>query len=326
MIGCKGRRQLIDLDVVEKAASELGMNDLYVTEPQRSGGAMGDPGFASDARDAMRWLFGNGSARQFAAEEADSQEQSHATSPAELATFVAVEESASVNTAATVQDCEAISPSMENSHAYVFLKSLIPAPAGPEVKQKGSAACLDSIAGVAGPADPLITGGKRNPVTVEAIPSLPLMDSRTQDERPSMAKSSPISLAKPSVPTLDTMNRLPRPSPRTSTHAPLLSWKSWGRYRATRFLTVISVAERQRVSFAVLRKIRQSTFPVQTLLRRWRLDFKRDWIAMINAMALPEIKKSVLHWLSQPIHAHLWQHPKLRLYPPSSREGRGAKR
>jgi len=63
------------------------------------------------------------------------------------------------------------------------------------------------------------------------------------------------------------------------------------------------------MSPAVLRWIRQPIYPVQ-VLQRWIFDFKRDWIAMIDAIALPEMKRSFLRWLRQPIHSNLWRQAK----------------
>jgi hypothetical protein len=57
-------------------------------------------------------------------------------------------------------------------------------------------------------------------------------------------------------------------------------------------------------SFATLRRIRHSTFLVQVLLRRWVFEIKRAWIVMINAIALPEMKKPLLPWPRQPIHSN----------------------
>ena len=63
----------------------------------------------------------------------------------------------------------------------------------------------------------------------------------------------------------------------------------------------ISLAKWRRASFAVLRKIGQSAFSIRLLPRRWWFDFKRDWSALIDAMALPKMKSSFLRWLHQPI-------------------------
>jgi hypothetical protein len=43
-------------------------------------------------------------------------------------------------------------------------------------------------------------------------------------------------------------------------------------------------------------------------------EIKRDWIAMINAIALPEMKKPFLRWLRQPIHSNFWRQTKVSLF------------
>jgi hypothetical protein len=72
-------------------------------------------------------------------------------------------------------------------------------------------------------------------------------------------------------------------------------------FAAEEVLLSISLAKWRRGAFAVLRKIGQSAFPTRLLLRRCWFDFKRDWGAMIDAMALPKMKSSFLRWLHQPI-------------------------
>jgi hypothetical protein len=181
------------------------------------------------------------------------------------------------------------------------LKDLNPVPLAQEQKHKERALYLDLIAGSSGPADPLITKRKPNPVTVLTAPPLSRAGSRTENAPSSTAHSSRIPSAKKRALTLEAMNQLPVNSRLTSIHALLLSWK-WGSLLwVKRFLLSISLAKWRSVSFAVLRKIGQSAFPTRLLLRRCWYDFKRDWSAMIDAMALPKMKSSFLRWLHQPI-------------------------
>ena len=297
----------------------------YITERLRIGGALGDPIFASDAMDAVHFYsqgiprvinllcehalinayvehfrlvparvvdeaareFFLDEGRQFAREEANLQEPSHATSLAESAAFNAIEEPALTarnSTVTTARHGEAISASMVNSNAPVFLKDLMPASAGPEVKPKESALCLDSIARVSGSATPLNTERKQNQVTSSAIPPLHLIRPRTEDESSSTAKGSPISIAENRTLTFDTISQLPHSSRRTVIHALLPSWKLWSSRWVTGFLPTISLAEWSHVSLVALRRTKQWAFLGQALLRRWKCEFKRDWIAMINAM------------------------------------------
>jgi general secretion pathway protein A len=303
-IGCKGQKLLIDLAVVEEAASELGRNELYVAQRPAADSAKADPVFAPDTADAMRSIIVNSSARPFATEEVNLQELSRAASPAKLPVFVAVEcppLNAGINTSIAVRECEAISTSMESSNVSVFLKDLNPAPPVAEQKHKESALYLDMITGSSGPADPIITERESNPVTVLTAPPLSRAGSRTQNEPPSTAHSNRIRSTKKPALTLEAMNQLPVSSRRTSILALLLSWK-WGSILwVNRFLLSISLAKWRRVSFSVLRRIGQSALSIRLLPRRWWFDFKRDWSAMIDAMALPKMKRSFLRWLHQPI-------------------------
>jgi hypothetical protein len=281
--------------MVEEAAHEFFLDEGREFETRHNSAAVVSSNLA-----VTHSILVNGLARPFAREEANLPDPSHATSPAELGAFVAIEEPALTarnNTVTTGWHREAISASKENLNAPVFLKDLIPASVGPEVKPKESALCLDSVACVSGSGTPLNPERKWNQVTSLAIPPLPMIRSRTEDESSSTAKSSPISIVENRTLTLDTMDEPARSSRRTAIRALFLSWKWWSPYWLTGFLPTISLAEWSHVSFAALRRIRQSTFLVQALLRRWKLEFRLDWIAMINAIALPEMKKSFLRWL-----------------------------
>jgi general secretion pathway protein A len=287
--------RLVPARMVQEAAHEFFLDEGRQFEARRNSAAV-----VSSHPAVMHSIFVNSLACRSAREEANLPEPSHATSLAESGALVAIEGPALTarnNTATTVRQREAISASMENANAPVFLKDLIPASVGPEVTPKESAPCLDSLACVSGSAPPIVTEGKWNQVTSLAIPPLLLIRSRTEDETLSTAKSSPISLAESRTVTLHSIDQHPRSSRRTPIHALLLSWKSWSPHWVTGFLPTISLAEWSHVSFAALRRIRRSIFLVQALLQRWKFEFRRDWIAMINAIALPEMKNSFLRWL-----------------------------
>jgi general secretion pathway protein A len=240
-----------------------------------------------------------------AAEETNLHQPSRAPAPAELSACVVVEDlpfAAETHTLTAVQECEATSTPMENSYTPVFLNDLIPASPAPEQDLAAHTLYLDLIAAASGPAGPLITERKRHSVTVLGAPPVPWMGSRTEHEPPSTAKRSPIPLAMHRALTLESVNQLSVHSRRMSIYALLLSWK-WGSLLwINRFLLSISLAKWPRESFAVLvRRIRQSALPLQPLLRHCWFDFKRDWNAMLDAMALPKMKRSLLRWLNQPI-------------------------
>jgi len=299
----------------------------YITERLRISGAMGDPIFASDAMDAVHFYsqgiprvinllcehalinayaehfrpvpvrmveeaaheFFLDEGRRFAKEEANLQAPSHAASLPELTAFDVFEESvltARNSTVTTARGTEAISASVANPNAAAFLKDLMPASAGPEVESKESALCLDSIARVSGSAIPFNTEKKQNQLTNLASAPLHLTRSRTEDESSSAAKRSPIS---------DAQSRTRCSSRGPVIHALLLSWKSWRSQWVAGFLPTVSLAEWSHVSLVALRRIRQSVFLGQALLRRWKCEFKRDWMAMINAMRCWRRRKSFLN-------------------------------
>lgn len=143
---------------------------------------------------------------------------------------------------------------------------------------------------------PAADGTKADLVFAPA-PPLSFVGSRTETAPSSTAHSSRIPSAKKRAPSLEAMNQIPINSRLLSIHALLLSRKSESVLWVNRFLVSISLAKWRRVSFAVLRKIGQSAFPTRLSLRRCWFDFKRDWSAMIDAMALPKMKTSFLRWL-----------------------------
>jgi general secretion pathway protein A len=287
--------RVVPARMVEEAAHEFSLDEGRPFETRRNSAAV-----VSSNPAVTHSILVDGLARPFATEAANSPEPSHAISPAESGAFVAIEVPALTtmnNTVTTVRQREGISASMENSNTHVFLKDLILAAVGSKVKPKESALCLDSIACVSGSAPPLTAEREWTQAASLTIPPLPLMGSRTEYESSSTAKSSPITLAENRTLALHTINQLPRSSCRTSIHALLPSWESWSPRWMNGFLATISLAEWPHLSFAALRRIRQSTSLVQALLRRWKFGFTLDWMAMTNAIALPEMKKTFLRWL-----------------------------
>jgi hypothetical protein len=208
----------------------------------------------------------------FTTEEASLREPPHTTRPPALAAF-AVEDPAltAENSSVTnVPECGEISASGENLNVSVSLHDLIPALPGPAAKQNERELCLGSIACPSDSAAQLIAEMKGNLAVVSPIPSFHLMPRRGGNGPSTAAKGSQMSASEKGSLTLDKVNQLPR-------------HPQW-----------------PRAPSAALRRIRQSTLLVQGLLRRWVFEIKRDWIAMINAIALPEMKKPFLHWLHQP--------------------------
>jgi hypothetical protein len=84
--------------------------------------------------------------------------------------------------------------------------------------------------------------------------------------------------------SLDSMNRNPQRSAPTGNRRFSPTWKAWWRARGSLLWLAMVTAWRPRVSAAILPKGRKSLAAARALLRRWKCEFKRDWIAMTNAM------------------------------------------
>jgi hypothetical protein len=234
----------------------------------------------------------------FTTEEASLHEPPHTKWPPALAAF-AVEEPAPTaenSSVPTVPECRGSSASGKNLNVSVSLNELIPALPGLEAKQNERGLCLDSIACPSDSAARLIAEMKRNLAAVSPIPPFHLMPPRAGNEPSPAAKANQMSASKNRALTLDTMNRIPSVSRRTWARALLPSLEAWS-----------------RVSAAVLRRTRQPIYPAR-VLTRWIFEFKRDWNSMINAITFPEMKKSFLRWLRQPIHSNPWRQAKARLF------------
>jgi general secretion pathway protein A len=250
-------------------------------------------------RTVMHSIFAKELVRPFTTEEARLHEPPHTTWPPAPAAF-AVEEpalTAEDSSVITVPECGESAASGENLNVSVSLNDLIPALPGLEAKQNERGLCLDSIACPSDSIAQLIAEMKRNLAAVSPIFPFHPMPPKGENEPSSAAKGEQMSASENRASTLENMNRIPRDSRRTRIRALLPSLKAWRTPGQTVFLPAISSAAWSRMSAAALRRIRQSTFLVQVLLRRWVFEFKRDWIAMINAIALPEMKNSFLRWL-----------------------------
>jgi hypothetical protein len=219
-------------------------------------------------------------------EEASLREPPHTTRSPARAAF-ALEEPAltAENSSVTnVPECGEISASGENLNASVSLHDLIPALPGPAAKQNERELCLGSITCPSDSVAQLIAEMKVNLAVVSPIPSFHLMPQRGGNGPSPAAKGNQMFALEKGSLTLDTVNQLPR-------HP-----------------------QRPRAPFAALKRIRQSIFLIQVLLRRCVSEIKRDWIAMINAIALPGMKRPFLRWPRQPVHSNSWRQIKVSLF------------
>jgi general secretion pathway protein A len=226
----------------------------------------------------------------------------HATRPP-AETAVAVAEpvlAAEKSSVTTVPECVEISASGENRDVSVCLKDLTPALPGIEAKQNERATCLDSLVSSSDSAAQLLAEMKRNLPVVSSTPSIHLMPPRGGNEPSPAAKGSQVSSLGSRSLTLDTMNRIPGNSRRTSLRALLPRLEACRTGCKTLFLRIVSPAAWSRVSAAILRKSKEPINPAR-VVQRWIFEFKGDWNSFINAGAFPEMARSLLRWLRQSV-------------------------
>jgi general secretion pathway protein A len=241
----------------------------------------------------MQSIFAKGLAGP--AEQASLHEAAlQPTRPAALTAFAAEKPGLGRenSTARTVPEYGENPASVGTLKASVSLNDLLPA--RPVAKQKERGIRLDSMVCPPDSAAQLLAEMKRNLGVASPIPQL--MPPKGGNGSSSAAKGSQLSASEKRTLTLDTMDQL---SGNHRLERPL------GNSFPTRHFLARMVA-----SLAVLQRIRPSIILVQVLLRHWMFDFKRDWFSMINATALPEMKKSLLRWLRQPFHSNLWRQPR----------------
>ena len=239
----------------------------------------------------------------FTAEQASLPEPPHKTWPFAPTAF-AVKESALTresSSLAPVPICVEMLSSPEDLNASVSTNNLISALLGLVAKEKEIGSGLDSISCPLDSAPQLLAENKRSLPVVSPLPGFQVVPPGGRNEPLPATKGKPMSPSENRKLTLDTINQLPLNARRISIHALLLPWKSWSSPWVNRFLLPIFWAKWRRLSFAAFRRIEQSTLLVRAVLWRWMVDFKQDWIAMIKAVSLPEIKKTSLSWPRQSV-------------------------
>ena len=239
----------------------------------------------------------------FTTEQASLPEPPHKTWPSAPAAFAVKEpaltrESSSL---AAVPACVEMLASGENLNVSVSMNNLISALPGLVAKQNKIGPGLDSTSCPLDSAlQPLAESNRSLPVVLP-LPALQVVPPGGRNQPLPAAKGKLMSAWENRKLTLDTINQLPLNGRRISVHTLLLSWKSWSSPWVNRFLLSIFLAKCRRLSLVTFRRIEHSTLPVRAVLWRWMVDFRRDWIAMINTFSLPEMKKSSLRWPRQSI-------------------------
>jgi type II secretory pathway predicted ATPase ExeA len=160
---------------------------------------------------------------------------------------------------------------------------LVPASSELPSRQSESAPTANSSAGQSEYVAEIVATMKRM-LAAASAPRPRLKVSKSAYELPtaSMREQAPASPSR--LFSLDSMNWNPQRSApsRKRRFSPTL--KAWWHARGSLLWLAIVTAWRPRVSAAILPKGRESLAAARALLRRWKCEFKRDWIAMTNAM------------------------------------------
>jgi hypothetical protein len=55
------------------------------------------------------------------------------------------------------------------------------------------------------------------------------------------------------------------------------------------------------IAVTVLRATRETMAAAGVVLRQWKLEFRHDWKHTVTALNFPRMRKSIGHWLQQPL-------------------------
>src|SRR5258707_10287065 len=159
----------------------------------------------------------------------------------------------------------------------------VPASSELPSRQSESAPTSNSSAGQSECVAEIVATMKRM-VAAASAPGPRLKVSKSARELPtaSMREQAPASPSR--LFSLDSMNRNPQRSAPTRKRRFSPALKAWWHARRSLLWLAIVTAWRPRVSAAILPKGRESLAAARALLRRWKCEFKHDWIAMTNAM------------------------------------------
>jgi general secretion pathway protein A len=201
----------------------------------------------------------------------------------------------------TVPECEESAASEENLAAALSVDYLVTAL--PELRQRQgkSEVPLESISCESDSTAEHIATMKRMLATASSVPPHQLQIHTVGRESSSTPNRTRAAASMNRVFSFDGMNPTHRGFSRTWLRGLVPSLKAWCSSWRTFFPWTVSTVMWSRFSTSVVPMIRESIYTAQELLRRWTSDFRRDWMAMVNAIAFPQKKKSFLHWLRQPV-------------------------
>ena len=236
-------------------------------------------------------------------EEARSHEAHDAKSPPAPAAFAVARRALSVETGfvTTVPKCEESAAPGENlaeslpvDYSVTALPGLRRPPGKREVSLESISSESDSIA-------EHIATMKRMLAAASSVPSHQLQVHTVAKEPSSAANLTQTAASMNRVFSFDGMNPTHRGSSRASFRGLQPSLKAWCSSWRTSFTWTVFTVMWSRLTPSVVPMIRESIYTAPKLLRRWTTEFRRDWMAMVNAIAFPQIRKSFLLWWRQPL-------------------------
>jgi type II secretory pathway predicted ATPase ExeA len=234
----------------------------------------------------MQPVFAKDLVRTFIREETSSRDARGAKWPAAPAAFADEESALTAENipVKTAPECEVDAASVKNLNVSISSDDLSPALPVLESGQGERTFSLDSISSQSDSVAELIATMKRMLSAASPVPPPHLVPPRDGNKPTSAGKS----------------NRISGNSRRTPIRGLFPSLKWWRALRETVLLRATPPTAWSRVPAPVVRRIREPHYPAR-VLHRWNVEFKRDWISMINAAAFSQMKKSSLRWLRQPI-------------------------
>jgi general secretion pathway protein A len=223
--------------------------------------------------------------QSFPAEGMDSLEDSEVHTFASPLAFAEEKSAADVEceTATSVLECPERGAPEEHVDPSFSVLHLVPASSELHSRQSESAPAANSSAGQSECVAEIVATMERMLAAASAPrPRLEVSNSAHELPTAPMREQAPASPSR--LFSLDSMNRNPQRSAPTGNRRFSPTLKAWWRARGSLLWLAIVTAWWPRVSAAILPKGRESLAAARALLRRWKCEFKRDWIAMTNAM------------------------------------------
>jgi type II secretory pathway predicted ATPase ExeA len=234
---------------------------------------------------------------------APSHEAHDAKWPPAPAAFAVAGHALSVETGfvTTVPKCEESAASGENLAPSLPVDYFLTVLPGLKRRPGKREVSLESISSESDSTAEHIATMKRMLAAASSVPSHQLQIHTVRKEPSSAPNLTQTAASMNRVFSFDGMNPTHHGSSRASFRGLQPSLKAWCSSWRTSFPWTVSTAMWSRLSLSVVPMIRESIHTARKLLRRWTSEFRRDWMAMVNAIAFAQIRKFFLHWWRQPL-------------------------